>query len=38
MPVRVIEATSRRDIIAYLQQESSALLQTKTTSRSELSR
>jgi cytochrome c2 len=38
MPVRVIEATSRRDIIAYLQQESSALPQTKTTSRSESSR
>ncbi|HUC50301.1 MAG TPA: cytochrome c oxidase assembly protein [Xanthobacteraceae bacterium] len=38
MPVRVIEATSRRDIIAYLQQESGFAPQTKTTSRSELSR
>ena len=30
MPIRVLEATSRRDIIAYLQQESSARLKRKT--------
>lgn len=38
MPVRVIEATSRRDIIAYLQQESDGQPPTKITSRSGLSR
>jgi cytochrome c oxidase assembly protein subunit 11 len=31
MPTRVLEATSRRDIIAYLQQESSARFKRKTT-------
>jgi cytochrome c oxidase assembly protein subunit 11 len=35
MPIRILDATSRRDIIAYLQQESGASPQTKTTSRSQ---
>ena len=30
MPIRVLEATSRRDIIAYLQEESAARLKTRT--------
>jgi cytochrome c oxidase assembly protein subunit 11 len=38
MPVRVLEATSRRDIIAYLRQKGGAPRQTATTSRPELSR